>query len=211
MLKNRVSILLILVLLLIGSYTALWISNGGKIVSYQADVNVKKDYSLKTVGLSKTKINALAAELIQKKYGSNFQINEIFVFENSPYYISIKEKESPHSAFEVLFDPFEKQIYSTYGPKLTWNTKYGSNSYGMFGMNYTIGENKFLNKRQALEKAKEFYKDKPLIRVDKGHKYYGYYTFYTKVSGEINGMLSINTYTGEVWNHSWHGKLEAII
>lgn len=212
MFKNRISILIILILVLIAFYSVIWTSNGGKLISYQSGVDIKKDYSLETVGLSKLQLKSLAAEVIQKRYGSNYQINEIIIFENSPYYISIKEKESEHSAFEVLFDPIEKVIYSNYGPKVTWNTKYGSNSYGLFGMSYiNLRENKVLNRRQVLEKAKKLSEKNPLIIKNKGHKYYGYYTFYTKEKEKINGMISVNIYTGEVWYHSWHGGLGAII
>jgi hypothetical protein len=35
----------------------------------------------------------------------------------------------------------------------------------------------------------------------------GYYTLHTLENGEVEGMLSVNGYTGEVWVHTWHGQL----
>ena len=38
----------------------------------------------------------------------------------------------------------------------------------------------------------------------------GYYTMHTLRDGEIEGMLSVNAVTGEVWGHSWHGAFVAM-
>lgn len=35
--------------------------------------------------------------------------------------------------------------------------------------------------------------------------FYGYYTLHTLRQGEIEGMISVNGYSGEVWCHTWHG------
>jgi len=34
----------------------------------------------------------------------------------------------------------------------------------------------------------------------------GYYTAHTLRDGEVEGMLSVNAYTGAVWYHWWHGR-----
>jgi hypothetical protein len=41
-------------------------------------------------------------------------------------------------------------------------------------------------------------------------QFYGYYTIHTKDNGEVNGMLSVNGYTGAVWYHTWHGPFVAM-
>ena len=41
-------------------------------------------------------------------------------------------------------------------------------------------------------------------------QFYGYYTIHTKSNGEVNGMLSVNGYTGAVWYHTWHGPFVAM-
>jgi hypothetical protein len=105
-------------------------------ISYQPGVNIRIDYRLNTVAMTKEQLKNLATELVQKNYGSNYKISEIIVFKNSPYYIAVKEINSKHAAFEVLLDPNRKTIYSNYGPQISWNTKYGSTTYGVFGMSY---------------------------------------------------------------------------
>ena len=40
---------------------------------------------------------------------------------------------------------------------------------------------------------------------DEVDPFYGYYTLHTLNDGEIEGMLSVNGTTGQVWYHSWHG------
>ena len=41
-------------------------------------------------------------------------------------------------------------------------------------------------------------------------QFYGYYTQHTLQNGEVNGMLSVNGYTGAVWYHNWHGPFIAM-
>ncbi len=43
------------------------------------------------------------------------------------------------------------------------------------------------------------------LAVAEPDRFYGYYTLHTLRDGEIEGMLSVNGYTGEVWYHAWHG------
>ncbi len=38
----------------------------------------------------------------------------------------------------------------------------------------------------------------------------GYFTFHTEVNGEISGMLSIQSSTGAIWEHVWHGTFVAM-
>jgi hypothetical protein len=36
--------------------------------------------------------------------------------------------------------------------------------------------------------------------------FYGYYTIEVESNGSVYGMLSVNSYTGQVWFHTWHGS-----
>ena len=46
--------------------------------------------------------------------------------------------------------------------------------------------------------------------TEKPDEFYGYYTLHTKQNGEVNGMLSVNGYTGAVWYYNWHGPFIAM-
>ena len=41
--------------------------------------------------------------------------------------------------------------------------------------------------------------------ADDLHPFYRYNTLHTIQNGEIYWMLGVNSYTGEVWYHDWHG------
>lgn len=45
----------------------------------------------------------------------------------------------------------------------------------------------------------------PGLGVAEADIFYGYYTLHTLKDGRIEGMLSVNGYTGAVWYHDCHG------
>ena len=38
----------------------------------------------------------------------------------------------------------------------------------------------------------------------------GFYSMEIERNGKIVGMLSVNAFSGAVWNHSWHGAFVAM-
>lgn len=133
---------------------------------------------------------------------------DIFIFNNSPYYISVEKKDSGKGAFELLFDPYRKVIYPEYGPNMMWNKEHGM-SY-MMGWSEPVTDN-LLNRQQVLDKAGDYATENGFTVEDKGHQFPGYYTFHTEEDNQPKGMLSVNAYSGQVWYHSWHGELASII
>ena len=48
----------------------------------------------------------------------------------------------------------------------------------------------------------------PILTADEhADPFYGYYTLHVNRDGQTVGMLSVNGYTGQVFPHTWHGKL----
>jgi hypothetical protein len=45
----------------------------------------------------------------------------------------------------------------------------------------------------------------PGATIEMTTKFYGYYTFDFEKDGKIQGMFSVNGYTGQTWYHGWHG------
>ena len=43
------------------------------------------------------------------------------------------------------------------------------------------------------------------VGIDEAEAFYGYYTLHILKNGQVEGMLSVNGYTGAVWYHTWHG------
>jgi sucrose-6-phosphate hydrolase SacC (GH32 family) len=180
----------------------------GMMGGYGPGTNGTIDYSLSVLGLTEDQVKELAAELVQRRFGSDYQISDIFIFSNSPYYISVEEKDGEQGAFELLFDPIRKIIYPEYGPNMMWNTKYGMSYMMGWGLPAT---GNILNRQQALENAEKFAQENGFTVEDEGHQFYGYYTFHTEENGQTAGMMSVNAYTGQVWYHNWHGNLVEVI
>lgn len=181
---------------------------GGMMGGYGPGNNENMDYSLSALGMTEDEVQELAVDLVSRQFGSDYQISDIFVFDNSPYYISVLEKNSEQGAFELLFDPYRKIIYPEYGPNMMWNTEYGMSN--MMGWGIPSEENR-LSRQQAQEIAEKFAQANGFTVEDEGHQFHGYYTFHTGDNNNTTGMMSVNAYTGQTWYHNWHGTLAAII
>lgn len=151
-----------------------------------------------------------------KGFDMDMMIDDIFVYEDSDYYVSIVETETGIGAMELLVNPYTGQIYPEFGPNMMWNIK-----YGMHGRNNWMGgwmhDEEIIDtsdKNYSLEEAvtiadsyvKENLNENYSVTGD-GHEFYGYYTLHIYEGDETVGMLSVNYYTGDVWYHNWHGIL----
>ena len=59
---------------------------------------------------------------------------------------------------------------------------------------------------QATQIARQYLKNQGLpLTLGTPSRFYGYYTVTTLRGSEIDGLVSINGYTGDVWYHAWHG------
>ena len=172
--------------------------------------------------------------LIEKvnEYISNFDekllIGDIFIYEDSAYYLTIMEEATGKGAMELLVNQYTGDIFPEYGPNMMWNLKYGMHqgtSRRMGGMwmhsgfesriqgNYNETENN-INSDEAQKIAEDYITGELGLSKDvsiEGHEFYGYYTFHIMNGDSGNGMLSVNELTGQVWFHNWHGELIEII
>jgi len=86
-----------------------------------------------------------------------------------------------------------------------WNTKYGY-------MNWNTPAQTNISEEQALKNAQNYIDIKlPGTKVGNADTFYGYYTIEVQKDGKIYGMLSVNSNTGAVWYHNWHGAFEKIL
>jgi hypothetical protein len=147
-------------------------------------------------------------------------LTEVMVFNNNAYGL-IVEKSTGKGALEVLVNPLTKTVTPEFGPNMMWNLKYspmgnGGCGRGMMGSANTCGAiqpstanvtEMTVTAAQATQYAQQ-YLDKNAAgtkAASDAMAFYGYYTLdYTK-DGKPVGMLSVNGYTGQVWQHSWHG------
>jgi hypothetical protein len=165
-----------------------WEGNGLPGSSWQRTVDIKK-------------AEKLVNEYLSRLGAKNLKIEEIMEFEYNLYAL-IVETDTDKAAFELLVDPFTGAIRPEFGPNMMWNTK-----YGMMGSWGGAASGNAISEEQAVKIAADY-----LSRVRGGGPYeihgdefYGYFTFDYEKGGQILGMLSVNSFTGQVWNHSWHG------
>jgi len=134
---------------------------------------------------------------------TDLEIAEVLQFEKN-FYAGIKEKSTGNYAFELIVNKFTGAVGPEMGPNMMWNAKYGHMS---------IGETeKKVTEEQALKIAQDYLdKNMPGTKVNGADTFYGYYSMEVKKETKIFGMLSVNSNTGAVWYHTWHGTFEKLL
>ncbi len=135
---------------------------------------------------------------------SDLKLSEVIEFDNN-FYAGVKEQSTGMYAFELLVNTYTGAVFPEMGPNLMWNTKYGH-------MNWNTSAQTTVTEKQATEYAQNFL-DKALPGTKAGSvdAFYGYYTIEVLKDGKIYGMLSVNSYSGAVWYHNWHGAFVKIL
>jgi hypothetical protein len=135
-------------------------------------------------------------ESFARQYGSNVEVEDFMAFSGN-YYAVLKDTDNNLSLAEVLVDRYSGSAYPEPGPNTIWNTRYGSGRVGAGGTAYDLAGAKRL--------AEDFLKVYlPGAKIMEANALPGYYTF-DFGRQEIEGMLSVNAYSGEIWVHTWHG------
>lgn len=151
---------------------------------------------------------AEAAGRYLKTYGPNLALEEVMEFARNFYAEAVEEDTGLH-AMELLVNKNTGQVYPEVGPNMMWNTKYGmmgqmmGGGYGPWGVTASMP----ITPKRAQVLAQQFLNTfSPDLNVAEADTLYGYYTLHTLRGDQVEGMLSVNGYTGQVWYHSWHGS-----
>jgi hypothetical protein len=116
------------------------------------------------------------------------------------YYAELLDSDGK-GATEVLIDPASGTVQLEFGPAMMWNTAYGMMATRNQNGTPTIGTD------QAVRIADQWLREhRPTLRAAEPEAFPGYYTLHTLHDGGITGMLSVNSRTGTVWYHTWHGR-----
>ena len=175
-------------------------------------------------------------QVLENSGNSDLEVAEMMEFTNN-YYALVREKSTGIGAMELLVDKPSGWVHPEPGPNMMWNTKYGMmaggqgmmgpNSGGMMGAGGPEGGGMMggfsqptqaspndvlpISPDDATQIAKDYISRNSLgTDTEKPDQFYGYYTLHTLRNGEVNGMLSVNGYTGAVWYHNWHGPFIAM-
>jgi hypothetical protein len=134
---------------------------------------------------------------------TDLDLAEVIQF-NNHFYAGIKEKSTGNYAFELIVNKYTGAVGPEMGPNMMWNAKYGHMSIGEIEAKVT--------EEQALKIAQD-YIDRafPGTKVKGADTFSGYYTMEVTKDNEIFGMLSVNSNTGAVWYHTWHGTFEKLL
>ena len=184
-----------------------------------------------TVDQAKAAAEAYLANL----KNDDLKLAEVMVFDNNAYVV-VKENSTGLGAFELLADSSSQSAYPEHGPNMMWNLKYGApnhenmmgNSNGMMGMMggssgmmnmmggngwdatipAEVSSDMTVTPEQAIQYAHK-YLDANIAGATAAAdpiQFYGYYTLDFEKDGKVDGMLSVNGYSGQVFLHTWHGS-----
>ncbi|MEH0844823.1 hypothetical protein V6U81_20780 [Micromonospora sp. CPCC 205711] len=125
------------------------------------------------------------------------RVGETMQFTNG-YYAELTTTTG-RGATEVLIDPADGAVSIEYGPAMMWNIRNGMHA----------GATAATARVSAAEAATivQGWLDRQGTGLAAGDadEFPGYYTLHTLRDGKPVGMLSVNAYTGAVWDHTWHG------
>jgi hypothetical protein len=141
----------------------------------------------------------------------NFALDDVMQFEWN-YYAIVRDSSTGQDAFELLANPQTGAVFPEMGPNMMWNTEYGHMAgYAMMGGYYPRpGVQPTVTVEQAQQIAHQWLdSNQPGSTTEAPDIFPGYYTLHITRDGSMNGMLSVNAYTGQVWYHTWHGQFVA--
>jgi hypothetical protein len=163
--------------------------------------------------------NDAAEDYLRTAGYDSLEIAEVMIFDNHAY-VEVVDPARGAGAVELLVDPVTETAFLEYGPSMMWNVEYGMMRGwrgGMGGMMWGWAaapsgfdpESLSVTPEEAVQIAEDYLGEAfPDQTVDDHAEIFpGYYTLHTLENGEVEGMLSVNGYTGEVWVHTWHGQL----
>jgi hypothetical protein len=126
------------------------------------------------------------------------RVGEVIHFSNG-FYAELTTVDG-QGATEVLIDPDTGGVSLEYGPAMMWNTRYGM--HGPAGA--TAGT---VSPEQARAIAQRWLDEhQPGLAAGEPDVFPGYVTVDTSRGATMVSMMSVNTSTGAVWYHTWHGR-----
>ncbi len=162
------------------------------------------DYGANATSITIDDAKKSAEQYLAGTGNTELKLTEIIEFEDN-FYAGVKETSTGTHAFELLVNKYTGAVRPEMGPNMMWNTKYGHMAQ------YTPVQ-AAVTAEQATKYAQD-YLDNALPGTKTGDvdAFYGYYTIEVTKDGNIYGMLSVNSDTGAVWYHNWHGAFVKIL
>lgn len=181
-------------------------------------------YSNGTTAATSEPLSIEAAKSAAQKYldtlnNDDLTISEVMIFDNQAY-ARVVEKSTGMGAMELLVDHATQAVFPEPGANRMWNQKYspmtgrGVMGRGMHGMggaypvNPTVKsvEDMTITPDKAVQIAQDYLdQSKTGEKAGDAEPFYGYYTLDIMKDGKVIGMLSVNGFSGQIIEHTWHG------
>jgi hypothetical protein len=147
----------------------------------------------------------IAKSYVASLNNPDLAVEEIEEYANN-FYVLVTEKSTSNGAFELLVNKYTGIVTPEPGPNMMWNNQY---SFGAGFCNWLRGTTTgapTVTVEQAKTNAQQ-YLTSYLAGTTVGDvtKFSGHYTIEVLQNGAPYGMLSVNSFTGQVWYHTWHG------
>jgi hypothetical protein len=129
---------------------------------------------------------------------------EVIWFDNG-FYVELKDKAG-QPATEVIVDPRSGAVSTEPGPAMMWNTRVGMHAHG----NSAIAATGAVDATKARAIAASWLAaNRAGTTIGTVDAYPGYFTMDLTRNGAVTSMMSVNSVTGAVWYHAWHGAFVA--
>jgi hypothetical protein len=153
-------------------------------------------------GVAVSSIPAARARAASAARAAGLHPGEVMWFDNG-FYVELKDSAGK-PATEVIVDPRTGAVSTEHGPAMMWNTR--------FGMMRADGSSAGLvNSTKARGIATSWLAaNRPGATIKSIDAYPGYFTLDLQRNGVVSGMMSVNSSTGAVWFHTWHGAFIAM-
>jgi hypothetical protein len=153
------------------------------------------------VDIAKTYVTSLNNPVLTVKQVEEYTNN---------FYVIVADKNTGNGAFELLINKVTGIVAPEPGPNMMWNTQY---SFGAGWCNWARGPIT-ATPTVTVEQAKTYaqqYLNSYLAGTTVGDvtTFSGHYTIEVLNNATPYGMLSVNSFTGQVWYHNWHGAFIA--
>ncbi len=153
-------------------------------------------------GVAVSGIPAARARAASAAKAAGLHPGEVMWFDNG-FYVELKDS-ADKAATEVIVDPRTGTVSTEPGPAMMWNTRFGMMGAGgdSTGAVDAAKAREITTSWLAANRA-----GTTIAGID---AYPGYFTLDVKRDGAVSGMLSVNSVTGAVWYHTWHGGFKAM-
>jgi hypothetical protein len=163
-----------------------------------------------TTGTAATPLTITQAAEVAKTYVASLNnpdltVKQIEEYSNN-FYVPVTLKSTGNGAFELLINKATGIVTPEPGPNMMWNTQYTFGAGFCNWLRGTTTATPTITVDQAKTDAQQ-YLNTYLQGTSVGDvtTFSGHYTIEVLQNGTPYGMLSVNSFTGQVWYHTWHG------